>query len=580
MKNTFRNSSNGLTSKVETSPAKNSGNGRATGGSSRRAFVKRVLAATAVANASGLSFVSGQGEAKAAVLGPVNGPVRRAQAYQVRLAAARVAFERGVAGHPTNGDEELYHNQIGSFTKALAHNALGEVDLNAYGALLKALATGQQEDFNAIPLDLGAKLTNPQSGLAFDLEGPDSHSLTMRPAPALASAEAAGELAELYWMALARDVHFLDFEADPIIAAAANELSAFSDFRGPKSGGRVTPDTVFRGSTPGDLIGPVLSQFLWLDIPQGSMSIPQKLYTRFPGVSHMNDYNEWLAIQNGFKPAPYQMDPTPRYIRNMRDLGEWVHVDALYQAYHQACLILLGMFGTPGQRDWYAPAGAPFDPGNPYYSIHNQSCFGTFCGPHVLSLVTEVATRALKACWYQKWFVHRRLRPEAMGGLVHQTRSGMAARPIHSELLNAAVLDHVYSAYGSYLLPIAIPEGCPTHPSYPAGHGCVAGACVTILKAWFDESTVIPHPVVPNADGTELLPYQGPPLTIGNELNKLAANVPLGRSMLGIHYHSEYWESVKLGEEVAIGILQEQRNTYNEGGFWTLTKFDGTRITI
>src|SRR6266446_8766551 len=114
MKNTFRNSFNGSILKTESSPAKNSGNGRAKAGSSRRAFVKRVLAATAVANASGLSFVSGQGEAKAAVLGPVNGPARRAQAYQVRLEAARVAFERGVVGHPNNGDEELYHNQIGS----------------------------------------------------------------------------------------------------------------------------------------------------------------------------------------------------------------------------------------------------------------------------------------------------------------------------------------------------------------------------------------------------------------------------------------------------------------------------------
>jgi hypothetical protein len=192
MKNTCRNSANGSILKTQTPPAKNSNHGHTNGGSSRRAFVKRVLAATAVANASGLTFVSGQGEAKAAVLGPVNGPVRRAQAYQVRLAAARVAFERGVVGHPTNGDEELYHNQIGSFTKALAHNALGEVDLNAYGALLKALASGRQEDFNAIPLDLGAKLTNPQSGLAFDLEGPDSHSLTMPPAPARARADPAG----------------------------------------------------------------------------------------------------------------------------------------------------------------------------------------------------------------------------------------------------------------------------------------------------------------------------------------------------------------------------------------------------
>ncbi len=310
------------------------------------------------------------------------------------------------------------------------------------------------------------------------------------------------------------------------------------------------------------------------------MLIPQKLYTRLPGAAYLTHYTEWLAIQNGFIPPSYQMDSTPRYVRNLRDLGEWAHVDALYQAYHQACLILLGMFAEPGRRDWYHGGGAPFDAGNPYGSLNNTTCFGTFCAPHVLSMVPEVATRALKAVWHQKWFVHRRLRPEAMGGLVHQTLAGMAERPIHSDLLNSAALGAVYSNYGSYLLPIAMPEGSPTHPSYGAGHATVAGACVTILKAWFDESTVIPHPVVPNADGTVLLPYSGPPLTVGNELNKLAANVAQGRNALGIHYRTDYWESLKLGEAVAIGILQDQKNTYNEGGSWSLTSFDGTTITI
>src|SRR5439155_544382 len=116
-------------------------------------------------------------------------------------------------------------NKIGSYSKALPHNQLGEVDPNAYSALLTALSTGRREDFEAIPLGLGAKLTNPQSGLAFDLEGPDSHALFQRPAPALASAEAAGELAELYWMALSRDVHFADYDTSPIVAAAAADLS-------------------------------------------------------------------------------------------------------------------------------------------------------------------------------------------------------------------------------------------------------------------------------------------------------------------------------------------------------------------
>ncbi len=550
---------------------------------SRRSFVKQVLAAGATANAVVLSSGVGVSEAKAApgaIPAPALAAQRRQNAYGIRQQAALYQFSQPVVTHPDNGDEDLYPTKIGNFTKGLPHNQLGEVDLNAYNALLTALSSGRKEDFEAVPLGLGAKLTNPQAGLAFELEGPDSHALSQAPAPALASGQAASDAAELYWMALARDLHFEDFGASPIIAVAGADLSRFSNFRGPKTGGQVTPDTIFRGNTPGDLIGPYLSQFLWLDIPQGTMSVPQQMYTRLPGAAYLTDYDEWLAIQNGFIPPPYQMDPIPRYIRNLRDLGEWAHMDALYQAYHQASLILLGMVAVPGQRDWYHGGSAPFSAGNPYGSLSHTSGFATFGGPHLLSLVTEVATRALKAVWYQKWFVHRRLRPEALGGLVHQTITGAAQRPIHPDLLNSAALSAVYSSYGSYLLPIAVPEGSPTHPSYGAGHATVAGACVTILKAWFEQSTVIPHPVVPSADGTALLPYNGPPLTVGNELNKLAANVAQGRNALGIHYRSDYWESLKLGETVALGILQDQKNTFEEVAAWTITKFDGTTATI
>ena len=37
---------------------------------------------------------------------------------------------------------------------------------------------------------------------------------------------------------------------------------------------------------------------------------------------------------------------------------------------------------------------------------------------------------------------------------------------------------------------------------------------------------------------------------------------------------------IKLGEQVAIGILQEQTITYNEDSYFTLAKFDGTKIKI
>jgi hypothetical protein len=112
----------------------------------------------------------------------------------------------------------------------------------------------------------------------------------------------------------------------------------------------------------------------------------------------------------------------------------------------------------------------------------------------------------------------------------------------------------------------------------------VAGACVTILKALFDESYVIPNPVTPAPDGHSVIPYTGPDaarLTVGGELNKLAANVAIGRNFGGIHYRSDYTQSLRLGEMVAISALRDRRLTYNESfEGYTFTRFDGTKITV
>jgi len=534
----------------------------------RRTFLEHlgIGASAAVgltASASSLlaQTVKGPGLAEAIV------PIRQARAFEVRMRAAELARGRRHVQQTANGDDNLYPNRIGSYSKGLPHDILGVVDPTAYNALLACLATADPEDFERLPMGLGRKLTNPLAGMAFDLEGPDSHHLGMAPAPRIASAEAASELGELYWMALCRDVHFGDYETNPVVANAVADLSRFSDFRGPRSGFSVTPATIFRGSTAGDLVGPYLSQFLWQDIPMGALRISQKIWTLLPGQDFLTGYSDWLASQNGFEDYSYPLDGTPRYIRNLRDLGQWVHVDALYQAYHQACLILLGV-------------GAPVQAGNPYSSSATQIGFGTFGGPHILSLVTEVATRALKAVWYQKWFVHRRLRPEALAGLVHNTRTGAAAYPVHGDILNSAALDALFSRNGSYLLPMLAPEGSPTHPSYGGGHATVAGACVTVLKAWFDESFVLLRPVVPDASGTSLLAWTGTPLTVGNELDKLAANVGVGRNAAGFHYRSDYWQSLLLGEQLAIGILEEQRETYREPCTFSFRGFEGQTITV
>jgi hypothetical protein len=489
----------------------------------------------------------------------------------MRRTAAQLAFERPLPKHPCNGEEDDYAGtRIANFSKGLPHNGLGEVDPAAYNALLAALASGNPDDFEAIPLGGVQPLRNPQAGLAFDLEGPDSHHLAIRPAPRIDGPENSAEAAELYWMALARDVQFTDYASSSLIARAADDLSAFSDFRGPQQAGQVTPATLFRGNTLGDLAGPYLSQFLLKECPFGSLTISQRQQTVVSGLDYLTSFETWRNIQNGAAAGQDQFDARQRYIRNGRDLGQYVHVDALYEAYLNACLILLDL-------------GVPVDPGNPYATTTRQDAFSTWGSPHILSLVTEVATRALKAVWYQKWFVHRRLRPEAFGGLVHNVLTGAASYPIDAEILDSAALQAVFRKYGSYLLLQAYPEGSPLHPAYGGGHAAVAGACVTILKAWFDESFVLPHPVVPNHQGTGLVAYTGPDagsLTVGGELNKVAANIAMGRNFAGIHWRTDYSESLTLGEAVAVGILEEQKATYNEGGSFTLTKFDGTTVTI
>ena len=152
---------------------------------------------------------------------------------------------------------------------------------------------------------------------------------------------------------------------------------------------------------------------------------------------------------------------------------------------------------------------------------------------------------------------------------------------MHADLLHSTAPEAVMRAIGSYLLPLAYPEGSPTHPAYPAGHAAIAGACVTVLKAFFNESFVISNPLVASPDELSLTRYKGSNLTVGGELNKLAANIALARNTAGVHWRSDGIEGLKLGEAVAIGILQDLRTTWREsfGGF-SFTSFAGASVTI
>jgi hypothetical protein len=294
----------------------------------------------------------------------------------------------------------------------------------------------------------------------------------------------------------------------------------------------------------------------------------------------------------------------------------------LYQAYLNAAFLMLD-------------AGIPHSRGFPEPSISGRrDAFATFGGPHILSLVTEVATRCLKAVRRQKFNYHRRARPEALAGRMTLVDLGEAGRlgnaqaafeATHAELpqdLRDAIKAHnnaqnvaamtglrivkcgaasgnhpagitaaAFNA-GNLLLPMAFPEGSPMHPSYGAGHATVAGGCVTMLKAFFEmfeDGNSFEERILklgdadyfePKADGSKLMNRNGIKLTVQGELDKLAANISIGRDMAGVHYYSDYYDSLRLGERIAVGILLEQCPVYGDSIESTFNSFDGDRLTI
>ena len=213
-------------------------------------------------------------------------------------------------------------------------------------------------------------------------------------------------------------------------------------------------------------------------------------------------------------------------------------MDLLFQAYFMGLLWLL--------------SNANFNVGNPYNTSRTQIGFGTFGGPHITSLLAEVSGYALRAQWFQKYWVHRALRPEAYGGLVHYTKTAAASYPLHSDVLNSQALAGIFEKNnGTYFLPIAFPEGSPTHPSYGSGHATVAGACVTVLKAFFNTDNVaFPNPMVSAPDGLSLTSYTGADagqITLTGELNKLANNIAQARNIAGLHWRSDATQAILLG---------------------------------
>ncbi len=548
---------------------------------------------------------------------------RRLSARDVRVEAAELAAARHLEEHANNNDEVNYPDRplAGNYSKSLKHDALGDPDPASYGTLLRALESRDPTDFEEIQLasSTALKLTNPQAGLTFDVEGPDPQEVTMPPAPRFDSEQTAHEAGELYWMAVLRDVPFVDYATNGNVQLAITSLN--NEF--PQFGGTtpVTAQNVFRGVYPGEQVGPYVSQFLVrgntdprkpagqgraaIDgfISYGARTIDQRLFPATWDVDYLTSFNTWLAAQNGVDMRGQdQFDTVKRFIHTLRGGATFVHFDQVLDAFYNAAWILMS---EPTGNQLAFPSGRPQidlefpkDQGNPYdppgttMDSRTQVGFATFGPIHLLQVLGEVLGRALRAVWWQKWGVHRRLRPEEYGGRVDNWLSGRRDYPIHASIKNSLLTGGLAPFFGqagekfpsSYLLPQAYPEGAPTHPAFGAGHATGSGALATMLKAFFDDGAPIENPVQPDATGTSLVTYTGADaaqMTVGGELNKLAGNVAIFRNAAGVHWRSDYTDSLPFGEAIAIRMLQEMSLGFNEDdAFFELTTFDGGRIRI
>lgn len=488
-----------------------------------------------------------------------------------------------------NGDEARYPDKSGTYTKGIKQTRLGVVDAAAYKSFKKALASGDPLDFEQIIIGGTRTQNGPQGGIAFYLGCEDADQFTSAPAPELASDAYATELIEVYWASLLRDVAFTDYPANVVAQNAAQELSSRPEYAGPRdASNKVTPELLFRGGLgttfAGETAGPYISQFLLLPTQFGSLPIAQQYLTNKPKIDFMLDPKEFIDVQNGIDTHKKLTPGATLFLHDGRGLAAYTHDDVLYEAYFIAYLVLSGLKAKPNQ-------------GCPYNNSKTQNGFATFGGPDIASALAAVADEALKAVWYQKWWVHLRHRPESGGGIVHLQKTGQGGTidgHVSNVVLNSQAVQASHTAglalnppINSYLLAQAFPEGSPTHPSYPTGHGTVAGACITMLKFFYDGAQTIASltaPQVPSHDGMKLNNYTGADaktLTVNGELHKLAHNISFGHGIhAGIHWRSDTDRSMLLGEAIALSFLRDRAKTYNEQFSISLTKMDGTIKTI
>ena len=502
------------------------------------------------------------------------------QQYNLKVSQANLTFSPSIkVTTPTyvNG----IPNYLGCFTKGFQHlvSPSGAFYVNGtnYQNFLNQI---RNQNFNGISssvLNVAPCLVDPFNLTDLELNGKYAGNYHLTPgALSITHTSSAAEMVELYEMALMRDVPFANWSSSPTAAAAASNLSTLgTSFLGPKENNQVTINSLFRGSTVGDRTGPYASQFLYHPVTMGSKTMPQTYGYVAANTQYLTTVTGYVNVWNGNLPPSNDVIIGERYLSNLSDCGIYIHKDQPWQPFFVAHCLLQG---------WRVPYS--FKTGT---NVNLRKNTFVSLGPiDITDLMTRAYKLAMNATWLYK-FIQEKLRPEEYGYQVNLCRVGQSMLPssqkIPLTLLNNTAVNQVFAKNGTYLLPQLYPEGSPCHPAFPSGHATIAGAAVTILKAFYNTTYTfgangVPTPVQPSVDGSSLTGYSGAVLTIGGELDKLATNCAIFRNAAGIHYRSDAQGGLLLGEAVAVNLLHEFVDRYTSFVEFKVPLRNGTTVTI
>ena len=505
------------------------------------------------------------------------------------------------------------NNYIWIFSKTFSHDEDTFLpDRSQMNQLLDFFKNPTFDKLNNLPSSTSSvrKLEDPVGGLGFEPITKHHSLIKINQTNSLNSEKGAMEMTEVYCMSLARDIKISDLNSstDPnniilypngcsgsmntngsiTVMNILNHMNFFNSSTNIipnwplNSNGLTDMGLLFRGNSPDEDKGQYISQFLIQDINFSNGTFEQKYSPECDTIGSVTE-SGYLSIQNGENNLS-NTRLSSRRITTLRDLGSLVHSDPAYGLYFNAALLA-------------SKAGL-----NALKNGGNGSNFLDTGGPDYLTAIGSVTRAALRTAWVTKWVNCLKIRPEnAAARIVAYEKNQLPEIKTWYDYFEKDLLETVKkwnngltnTSNNLPFLPLIYKEGSPTHPSYPAGHATVSGACVTIIKAFIKThenkiaitwNSVFGNPKqVDNNDNLVDVSPSGE--TIVGELNKLASNGALGRNIAGVHYRSDGEDGIKMGEEVAISYLKEMTGSYypliiQDKIEFNLQKFDGTFIKI